>query len=52
MSIFLQPLLRSPKASSAPVEPAYYKEWGPSIFRLGALEDKLELKEAASPRGW
>lgn len=38
-------IMRSPKASSAPVEPAYYKEWGPSIFRLGALEDKLELKE-------
>lgn len=38
-------IMRSPKASSAPVEPAYYKEWGPSLFRLGALEDKLELKE-------
>lgn len=38
-------IMRSPKASSAPVEPAYYKEWGSSIFRLGALEDKLELKE-------
>ena len=38
-------IMRSPKASSAPVEPEYYKEWGPSIFRLGALEDKLELKE-------
>lgn len=38
-------IMRSPKASSAPVEPAYYKEWGPSIFRLGVLEDKLELKE-------
>lgn len=38
-------IMRSPKASSAPVEPEYYKEWGPSLFRLGALEDKLELKE-------
>ena len=36
--------MRSPKASSAPVEPAYYKEWGPKLFRLGALEDKRELK--------
>lgn len=37
-------IMRSPKASSAPVEPAYYKEWGPKIFRLGALEDKLDSK--------
>lgn len=38
-------IMRSPKASGAPVEPTYYKEWGPKLFRLGALEDKLELKE-------
>ncbi len=38
-------IMRSPKMSSAPVEPAYYKEWGAKIFRLGALEDKLEAKE-------
>ena len=37
-------IMRSPKASSAPVEPAYYKEWGPKIFKLGALEDKLDSK--------
>ena len=37
--------MRSPKASSAPVEPAYYAEWGPKLFRMGALEDKLDLKE-------
>lgn len=37
-------IMRSPKASSAPVEPAYYAQWGPKLFRLGALEDKLELK--------
>lgn len=37
-------IMRSPKASGAPVEPAYYKEWGPKIFRLGELEDRLELK--------
>lgn len=36
-------IMRSPKASSAPVEPAYYEQWGPKIFRLGALEDKLDL---------
>ncbi len=38
-------IMRSPKMSAAPVEPAYYKEWGPQLFRLGALEDKLELKQ-------
>lgn len=38
-------IMRSPKASAAPVEPAYYAEWGPKIFRMGALEDKLELKK-------
>lgn len=38
-------IMRSPKASSAPVEPAYYAEWGSKLFRLGQLEDKLELKQ-------
>ena len=38
-------IMRSPKRSAAPVEPAYYKEWGAKIFRLGELEDKLEAKE-------
>ena len=27
-------IMRSPKASSAPVEPAYYAEWGP-IYKCG-----------------
>lgn len=36
-------IMRSPKASSAPVEPAYYGQWGPKLFALGALEDKAEL---------
>ena len=37
-------IMRSPKASGAPVEPAYYAQWGPKLFRLGALEDKNELE--------
>lgn len=37
-------IMRSPKASGAPVEPAYYSQWGPKLFRLGALEDKVELQ--------
>ena len=36
-------VMRSPKASSAPVEPAYYKEYGSQLFRLGALTDKNEV---------
>lgn len=38
-------IMRSPKASGAPVEPAYYEKWGPKLFRMGELEDKLELKQ-------
>lgn len=38
-------IMRSPKASSAPVEPAYYADWGPKLFRLGALEDKEDLRQ-------
>lgn len=38
-------IMRSPKMSAAPVEPEYYEKWGAKIFRLGALEDKLEAKE-------
>ena len=36
-------VMRSPKASSAPVEPSYYKEYGSRIFRLGELTDKSEI---------
>lgn len=38
-------IMRSPKQSGAPVEPEYYEQWGSKLFRLGALEDKLEAKE-------
>jgi len=31
-------VMRSPHASSAPVEPAYYAQWGPQIFRMGELK--------------
>ncbi len=37
-------IMRSPKMSGTPVEPAYYEEWGQKLFNLGALEDKLEAK--------
>ena len=38
-------IMRSPKASAAPVEPVYYQEWGPKLFRQGALMDKAEMKK-------
>ena len=37
-------IMRSPKASAAPVEPVYYEQWGAKLFRQGALRDKAELK--------
>lgn len=37
-------IMRSPRASAAPVEPAYYQEWGPRLFRQGALRDKADLQ--------
>ena len=36
-------IMRSPKRSAAPVEPVYYEQWGPQLFRQGALQDKSEL---------
>ncbi len=44
-------IMRSPMISAAPVEPAYYREWGPKLFRLGALEDKKEFKELRHGEG-
>lgn len=35
-------VMRSPKWSSAPAEPAYYAQYGPQIFRWGALRDRQE----------
>jgi len=36
-------IMRSPRASAAPVEPEYYAQYGSQIFRLGELRDKDEL---------
>ena len=36
-------VMRSPRSSSAPVEPAYYSKYGPDIFLLGELKDKQEM---------
>lgn len=41
-------VMRSPRASSAPVEPAYYGTWGPKIFQRGALMDKTQENMASS----
>ena len=37
-------IMRSPHASSGGVEPPYYETYGPAIFTINALQDKLELQ--------
>ncbi|HMM22243.1 MAG TPA: DUF4127 family protein [Selenomonadales bacterium] len=37
-------IMRTPQASAGGVEPPYYETYGPSIFRLTALQDKQELQ--------
>lgn len=36
-------IMRSPKWSSAPAEPAYYAQYGPQLFRWGELRDRDRL---------
>ncbi|WP_303816121.1 DUF4127 family protein [Acidaminococcus timonensis] len=36
-------IMRSPKWSSAPAEPAYYGQYGPKLFQWGALRDRNRL---------
>ncbi|WP_312339552.1 DUF4127 family protein [Anaerospora hongkongensis] len=35
-------VMRSPKASGSPVEPAYYGQYGSAIFQVTSLQDKAE----------
>lgn len=35
-------VMRSPRASGGGVEPSYYDSYGPTIFRIAALQDKLD----------
>lgn len=37
-------IMRSPRYSAAPAEPAYYAQYGPQIFRWGELRDRQELQ--------
>lgn len=37
-------IMRTPRQSAGTVEPDYYKEFGPSIFRLSQLLDKKDLQ--------
>ena len=37
-------IMRTPQFSAGGVEPPYYETYGPSIFRLTALQDKQELQ--------
>ena len=36
-------IMRTPKMSAGATEPPYYEKLGPAIFRITALEDKLEV---------
>ncbi|WP_206168565.1 MULTISPECIES: DUF4127 family protein [unclassified Veillonella] len=38
-------VMRSPRASGGGVEPAYYDQYGPTIFRIAALQDKLDSQK-------
>ena len=35
-------VMRSPRASGGGTEPAYYAEYGPTIFQIAALQDKMD----------
>lgn len=35
-------VMRSPRASGGGVEPSYYDEYGPTIFQIAALQDKMD----------
>ena len=35
-------VMRSPRASGGGTEPAYYADYGPTIFQIAALQDKLD----------
>lgn len=35
-------IMRTPKASAGAVEPPYYEQYGPNIFKLTALQDKAD----------
>ena len=37
-------VMRSPRASGGGVEPSYYDNYGPTIFKIAALQDKLDSK--------
>jgi len=37
-------IMRSPHASAGGVEPPYYETYGPAIFQINALNDKLEVQ--------
>lgn len=41
-------IMRSPKFSAGGVEPDYYEQYGPAIFRITALEDKQESDRLTS----
>lgn len=36
-------IMRSPRASGGGVEPEYYSKYGPAIFQISALQDKMDF---------
>lgn len=41
-------VMRSPRASGGGTEPAYYADYGPTIFQIAALQDKLDAGQLTS----
>lgn len=41
-------VMRSPRASGGGVEPAYYDTFGPTIFQIAALQDKLDAGQLST----
>ncbi|WP_312524530.1 DUF4127 family protein [Anaerospora sp.] len=45
-------IMRSPKASGSPVEPAYYGKYGSTIFLVTSLQDKAETSGLTDAERW
>ena len=43
--------MRTPSASGSGVEPYYYSDYGPKIYRISALQDKADLNTMTPAEG-
>jgi len=41
-------IMRTPQSGEGDEEPAYYKQYGPSIFRITALRDQAEMQQLST----